>query len=112
MTDAAITTAGPWAVEDLSGDLWIVDPTARRTMARVWDRPEQAPIAALLAAAPELRDALRACEWADYYAAHLRYCPLCRGRCPDSADAETPVEIVGHREDCQLAVALAKADGR
>lgn len=70
--------------------------------------------AVLYAAAPELLEALREVEWAGleddpdggYYCA----CPSCGGGHPD--DPATPEGYVGHTEDCELAAAIAKAEGR
>jgi len=66
----------------------------------------------LLAAAPELRDALRAVEWSLYRDAPMA-CPTCFGVSPEIATPEQhAINVVGHRDTCPIALALAKADGR
>lgn len=70
--------------------------------------------AVLYAAAPELLETLRAVEWSGleedpdggYYGA----CPSCGGGDPDNP--ATPEGYAGHTDDCELAAAIAKAEGR
>jgi hypothetical protein len=62
----------------------------------------------LLAAAPDLLAALKRVEWSYFSAATLDFlCPTCCGprpRCSTDSDR-------GHRSNCTLAAAIAKAEG-
>lgn len=70
--------------------------------------------ARLIAAAPELLNILKDVEWQgledDPDGGHYGACPACGGGDPD--DSNTPEEYAGHTEDCTLAAAIAKAEGR
>lgn len=63
-------TPGPWRIANTESALLQINDQDRRSVAQVWDWPEMQANAALIAAAPELVEALQAFEaWiqsADY----------------------------------------------
>ena len=100
-------TKGPWSAEgpDAFGDYNVCPPHEEAVVAAVVSnvRPlqEVAYNATLIAAAPDLFEALRRSEWGCYDRdVDLRSCPVCAGS-----------ERTGHVEFCGLKNALAKAQG-
>lgn len=66
-------------------------------IAQTTDRATADAAARLIAAAPELYEALKLAEWGGYTPSDERQCPVCYG-CHDE----------GHAADCALRAALAK----
>ncbi len=58
-------------------------------------------------AAPDLLEVLRECEWRGTGPLNENefYCPLCKAHHEDS-------EKIPHAENCRLAIAIAKAEGK
>ena len=99
-------TKGPWKIEPGR------EITAQSTryegeeflVAKVAWRPTQTEMhanAALISAAPNMLAALRLAEWGGHADDEERYCPVCfNNKCN------------GHAKDCELALAIAMAEGR
>jgi hypothetical protein len=111
-TDKQVHTPGPWHVQRLQVDPHgIIRIGGFEVVTEAYDvvggNPGVAPIrkqedAYLIAAAPDLLEALEMAQRAhDYRAAH-DYCPVCE-------DVFSRHEPPKHQPDCRLAQAIAKA---
>lgn len=94
-------TPGPWKAEDLNNMGGAIVTAGSREVARTWgyDMADMAANARLIAAAPEMLDALKA--------AQSRLCEHCPGYRDDLG------QIGDHTDECLAAInAIAKAEGR
>ncbi len=107
-------TPGPWIVSRIWQKLGVAGaahdvglPHGHEGIAKVWAVRESGDGLAnahLVAAAPEMLAALKSLEWAGYHEDHYPLCPSCGNR----KLARNPK----HKEDCILANAIAKAEGK
>lgn len=104
-------TPGPWLVENEGDGTWTVWTRQPHigSLAHVQDEdinglfPAEAN-ARLMAAAPDMLSVLKAVEWNGPYVGYAAaVCPSCDAYRSDNK---------GHRKDCELAAAIAKAEGR
>ena len=108
MDSAAKHTPGPWTIEHPSdvttqiyaykGNVLIAQVMRGSGAVRPTDAAERN--AALIAAAPEMLDALKSVEWG-YGNFGSAECPECRAQKAD-----------GHDDDCVLGAAIATAEGQ
>jgi hypothetical protein len=105
-------TPGPWTYDAEAAEILPGPGTDKNFVGRFHSgrndagndaRPTKAD-AALIAAAPEMLAALESLEWAGYHEDHYSLCPSCGNR----KLARNPK----HKEDCLLANAIAKAEGK
>jgi hypothetical protein len=92
------TTPGPWVASPPSGVVGCAVMAGSRLVAAVMSGEANA---ALIAAAPDLLEALKAVEWSGSDGSTRLFCPDCE----QHADGER------HADDCVVGRAIAKAEG-
>lgn len=103
-------TPKPWKVERAmvghSGTVAVKEPGSFDWICsmQVSNQPNWQDDAQLISAAPDLLDALKLAEWAEFTDSDhgtITFCPSCRNE-----------KKYGHYEGCQIAAAISKARGK